>query len=159
MVTVTDKANRRCVGIWLDHREAKVVFVNDADEEVIHILSHVERHPRRSGLPATGPYEAQAVPADDSRERRYTGLLAGYLDRIIEAVEGADEIWIVGPGEAKGELRSRLDRTVRRGRSVFVESASRMSDGQLVHKVHQHFRGLPSRRQGPETAHHREPRK
>ena len=132
------------VGVWIDHRETALVFVSGAAFEVAQVLSGVERHPRRSSLPADGPYEAQLVPADDSRERRYTGLLAHYYDAIIMRVATASAILICGPGEAKRELGKRLAETAPSRRIVSVESAERMTNRQLVRRVQEHFR-LPSR--------------
>lgn len=128
------------VGVWIDHRETTLVFVSEAAVRVSRVRSRVERHPRRSSLPASGPYEAQLVQADDSRERRYSGLLARYYDAVITRVATAPAILICGPGEAKGELRKRLERTPLPDRVVCLESAQRMTDRQLVRRVREHFR-------------------
>ena len=50
------------------------------------------------------------VPADDSREREYTGHLDNYYDEVISCIRPAEAILIFGPGEAKGELRKRIER-------------------------------------------------
>jgi hypothetical protein len=70
---------RTKVGLWIDHRKALIVAVTDKGEEIRLIISKVEKQPGRpGGLRSTTPYESQLVPADDSRERRSTGLLNIY---------------------------------------------------------------------------------
>ena len=48
------------------------------------------------------------MPADDSREREYTGHL-GHYDEVISCLRPAQAILLFGPGEAKGELRKRIE--------------------------------------------------
>ena len=51
----------------------------------------------------------------------------------------AEEILILGPGEAKGELKKRLARENLGGRIVGIEAADKMTDPQIVAKVREHF--------------------
>lgn len=56
-------------GVWIDHRKALIVLMTAAGERAVHIVSKAEKHLQRSGdSPLKGRYEAQQVPADDSRE-------------------------------------------------------------------------------------------
>ena len=64
----------------------------------------VEKQRRRSGnSPLKGSYEAQQVPADDSREARLTGTLNIYYYAVIACIRDAESILIFGPGEGKAE--------------------------------------------------------
>ena len=113
-------------GLWLDHRKAVIVAVTDNGEEVKEVLSHVEKQPGRSdGAHSTTPYEAQLVPADDSRERDRTGHLAAYYDEVISHLRDAEVILIFGPGEAKGELTKRIGSDKFGGRIAGVETEYR----------------------------------
>ena len=132
-------------GVWIDHREAIVVLLTEAGEETKHISSNVEKQLRRSGEPDHGPFEAQEVPADDSREREYTGHLAHYYDGIIAQLREAGAILILGPSEAKGELRKRLEKDPGDTRRVEVETADKMTEPQLVALVRHHFHHDPAR--------------
>ena len=89
-------------GLWIDHREAVIVVLTGAGEQTKRIQSTVERQVRRAGAANSGPFEAQEVPADDSRQREYTGDLARYYDAIIAYLHDAGSILIFGPGETKG---------------------------------------------------------
>ena len=72
---------KRTVGLWIDHRKAVIVVVSDKGEETSVIESNVEKQPGRfEGKRSVDSYEAQMVPADNSRERKFTGQLNTYYD-------------------------------------------------------------------------------
>jgi hypothetical protein len=128
------------VGLWIDHRKAIVVAVTDKGEEVGLVVSAIEKQARRSPSSRhTGPYEPQQVPADDSRQRAITGHLQIYYDAIIASIRNAESILIFGPGEAKGELKKRLERIDLGGRIVGVETVDKMTDRQIATKVRRYF--------------------
>jgi hypothetical protein len=128
------------VGLWMDHRKAVIVVVTDKGEEIKLIVSKVEKQLRRSGgSPLKGPHEALQVPADDSREREFTGHLNIYYDAIIACIRDAEAILIFGPGEAKGELEKRLARKELSGRIIGIETVDKMTDRQIAAKVRQRF--------------------
>src|SRR4030043_2392070 len=128
------------VGLWIDHRKALIVAVTDKGEEISLIISKVEKQPGRSGgLRSTTSYEAQQVPADDSRERKFSGHLHIYYNAVIASIRDAESILIMGPGEAKGELKKRLVRNKLHGRIVGIETIARMTDHQIAAKVRRYF--------------------
>jgi hypothetical protein len=127
-------------GLWIDHRQAVIALVSAAGEELIEIRSHVEKQPGRlAGIRSTTPYESQQVPADDSRERQLTGQLHRYYDEVIVAIRGAESILIFGPGEAKVELKKRLEHAKLGARIIAMETADKMTNGQIAAKVRAHF--------------------
>ena len=128
------------VGVWIDHKQAIVVAVTDEGEEIGLVVSKVEKHLQRSGdSPLKGSYESQKVPADDSRQRTLTRHLNIYYEAVIACLRDAESILIFGPGEAKGELKKRLEKTKLAGRIVVVETVDKMTDRQIAAKVRQHF--------------------
>ena len=128
------------VGLWIDHRKAMIVAVTDKGEEARLVISKAEKQLRRSGdSPLKGSYETLQVPADDSRQKTFTGHLNIYYDAVIAAMRDAESILIFGPGEAKGELRKRLERNNLGGRIVAIETVDKMTDRQIAAKVRQHF--------------------
>ena len=136
---------KRKVGLWIDHRKAIVVTVTDKGEEIGLIISRAEKQPRRSGdSPLKGPYEPYHVPAQDSLQRTFTEHLNIYYDAVIASIRDAEAILIFGPGEAKGELKERLERHGLGGRVAGVQTADRMTDRQIAAKVRQHFPKWPS---------------
>jgi hypothetical protein len=127
-------------GLWIDHREAIIVLVSGKRQETRRIKSFVEKQLRRSGrLPSQGPFEAQMVPADDSREREYTGHMAHYYDEVISCIRPAEAILLFGPGEAKGELRKRIERNKLDLRITCFETSDKMTERQILQKVSRHY--------------------
>jgi hypothetical protein len=132
---------RTKVGLWIDHRKALIVAITDKGEEIRLVISKVEKQLARSGgMRSTTPFEAQQVPADDSRERKYTEHLNIYYNAVIASIRDAESILIFGPGEAKGELKKRLVRNKLRGRIVGIETIDRMTDRQIAAKVRRYFK-------------------
>jgi uncharacterized protein YunC (DUF1805 family) len=131
---------RTNVGLWIDHTKAIVVAVTDKGEEIGLIISKVEKHAIRSGdSPLKGPYESQQVPQSDSRQKTYTGHINIEYDAVIASIRDAESIIIFGPGEAKGELKERLERGNLGGRIVGIETVDKMTDRQIAAKVRQYF--------------------
>ncbi len=127
-------------GLWIDHREAVIVILSDKGQETKRIESGAEKQLRRSGRsPSEAPFEAQMVPADDSREREYTGQLADYYDQVISCLRPAEEIMVFGPGEAKGELRKRIERNKLDLRITSFEASDKMTEPQIAAKVRRHY--------------------
>jgi hypothetical protein len=128
------------VGLWIDHRKAIVVAVTDKGEETRLIISKVERQLRRSGdSPLEGAYDKAQAPARNSRQRTYTTHLNIYYDAVVACIRDAEAILILGPGEAKAELKKRLKKSNLNGRIVGMETVDKMTDHQVAAKVRQHF--------------------
>jgi hypothetical protein len=131
---------RTKVGVWIDHRKAIILAVTDEGEEIGLVVSNVEKQLRRSGdSPLKGRYESQKVPAEASRQRTFTAHLNIYYEAVIACLRDAESILIFGPGEAKGELKKRLEESKLGGRIVGVETVDKMTDRQIAAKVRQYF--------------------
>lgn len=127
-------------GLWIDHRKAVIVITSGGKEETLAITSNVDKQPGRfEGSRSTTPYEAQMVPADDSRERKFTGRLDQYYAEVIAAIGAAEAILIFGPGEAKGELKTHLDHAHLGKTIIAVETADKMTDRQIAAKIRDYF--------------------
>jgi len=127
-------------GIWIDHRNAVIVMAGPSEERTSRIDSNVEKHLERSGdSPLKGHYEPLQVPPDDRRQMALTLELNGYYDAVIAAVRDAKSLLIFGPGEAKGELKRRLERNKLGGRIAEVQTEDKMTDRQIVAKVRKYF--------------------
>jgi hypothetical protein len=122
------------VGLWIDHRKAVIVSLTARVEKTMRIISHMERHVRYSG-------GSKDAAAEDHRDRRYTDHLYKYYDRVVSCIRGAEDVLIFGPGEAKGELRARLQSDAFGGQIACLEAADKMTDRQVAAKVRLHFGG------------------
>jgi len=133
-------------GLWIDHREAVIVVLTGAGEQTKRIQSTVEKQLRRAGAAESRSFEAQEVPADDSRQSKYTGDLARYYDAIIAYLRDAGSILIFGPGETKGELKKRFEKHPSGvpARTIELATTDEMTEPQIVAMVRHHFqRDLP----------------
>jgi hypothetical protein len=128
------------LGVWIDHRKAVVVTMTGTDATIKEILSEVETQPRRSGdSPLKGSYEAVQVPADDRLQSVLTAHLNIYYDAVIDCFGDTESIFIFGPGEAKNELKQRLEAKHLSGHIVGIETVDRMTNPQIAAKVRQQF--------------------
>ncbi len=122
---------KKNVGLWIDHRKAVIVTFRDQEEEIREIRSHMEKHVRYSG--------GSDASAEDQRDRKFTGHLDKYYDKVISSIRDADSILVLGPGEAKVELKTRLDAQALGGNIVAIETVDKMTDQQLAAKVREQF--------------------
>jgi hypothetical protein len=117
-----------------------IAIVSAEGEETMEIRSNVEKQPGRfAGVRSTTSYESQQVQADDSHEREFTGHLNQYYAEVIAAIRDAESILLFGPGEAKGELRRRLEKDKLGGHIIAIETADKMTDRQIAAKVREYF--------------------
>jgi hypothetical protein len=128
-------------GLWIDHRKAVIVNVTAGAEETLEIPSNVEKQAGRfAGIRSTTPYESKLVKADDTRQRKFTGDLNQYYDEVVAAIREIDAIFIFGPGEAKGQLKKRLEYAKLGDHIVATETSDKMTTPQVTAKVREYFR-------------------
>jgi len=128
------------IGLWLDHRDAIIVILTDAGEEIKHITSDSGKHIRCSGSShSKTPEGLKEVTSEDQRDRKFDNQLNKFYDELIASIRDADSIQIFGPGEAKGELEKRLKHEQIKGQILTSETADKMTDRQVAAKVREHF--------------------
>jgi hypothetical protein len=123
------------IGLWIDHRKAVVVIITDDEEVVKEITSHMEKHVRYSNDTSEGG------ASEDIRDRQFDNHLNAYYDDVVATVRDGDSVQIFGPGEAKGELKKRLESGGFKGRILAVETVDKMTDRQIAAKVRERFSG------------------
>lgn len=128
-------------GIWIDHRQAIVVLVTGAGSDTKKIASDIGKSGRPAGSSRSKEkrYTPSDFVAEDKLERKLDSELKAYYDEVIAHIRGAEEILIIGPGEAKGQFLKRLKSKKRRGRIVELETSDKMTDRQIAAKVSEHF--------------------
>lgn len=125
---------KKRIGLWIDHRETIIVTLGEHGEETRRIESGMEKHVRFSGGSESGDRGGE-----NQRDRRFTTHLNSYYDEVIPYLREAESILIFGPGEAKGELKARLEKEKLGARIVEVETEDKMTEPQIVAKVQQYF--------------------
>ena len=125
---------KRQTGIWIDHRGAYVVSINDGAETTERIESGMEKHVRFSG-----GSQSEDGSGDDQRDRQFAAHLDKYYDEVISHLRDAESILLLGPGEAKGEFEKRLMGKGLGERIVGVETVDKMTDHQIAARVRQYY--------------------
>ncbi len=67
------------------------------------------------------------------------GHLANYYDEVISCLRPAKAILLFGPGEAKGELKKRIERDKLDLRISRFETMDKMTERQISQKVRRHY--------------------
>jgi hypothetical protein len=125
------------VGLWIDHKKTVIVTFTDKGQELKQIGAHLERDAQPSG--GWDAHSGKDYGEIDRQERHFMGHLDIYYDEIISFIHDAESILIFGPGEAKGELKKRIESKALPGRIVGVETVDEMTDPQIAAKVRKHF--------------------
>lgn len=135
---------RNYAGLWLDHRQAVIVSITDEGENIKRIDSGIERKVRLSGGSRTAktPYGPQQVSVDGKQQERINRQLHQYYQQIIRRIRDAAKILILGPGEAKTELKKEMEKSRElAAKKITVETADKMTERQIAGKVRQLFTG------------------
>jgi hypothetical protein len=128
------------VGLWIDHRKVVIVTIENKVETTREIKSDMEKHVRfSSGTHSESSDNSQGSRAEDMRDRQFGDHLNRYYDGVISSIRDADSILILGPGEAKGELESRIQREGLEGKIVGIETVDKMTARQVAAKVRDYF--------------------
>ena len=120
------------IGLWIDHKEALIVTASAENEAIKRVESHAGSHTRFSGEAARGTEE-------DARDNRFENHLRDFYDDVITNIHDADSILIIGPGEAKFELKKWLEHKHLDGRIAGVETVDKLSDHQIAASVKDFF--------------------
>ena len=123
-------------GLWIDHRKAVIVLITEEGEEVKEITSHMEKHVR-----FTGGDGSEDGSTEDVRDRQFGNHLNDFYEKVINEIRTSDIIQIFGPGEAKGELKKRLEHGGYKGNILAVETMDKMTDRQISAKVREQSPG------------------
>jgi hypothetical protein len=124
---------KKDIGLWIDHRKAVVVMISDDLEEVKEITSNMEKHVRYSNDTSEGG------SSEDVRDRQYENHLNNFYAAVIAVIRDANSVQIFGPGEAKGELKKRLESEGFKGHILAIETVDKMTDRQIAAKVRERF--------------------
>jgi hypothetical protein len=140
MPVVKEKAVKREVGLWIDHRKTVIVTFVNGSEITKEIRSNIASHARISdGSHPNAPTHSEQEMAEDTRDRRFTNHLGRYYEGVILSIRDADAIWIFGPGEAKVELGQQLEREHLGRRIVGIETVDKMTARQISARVRKHY--------------------
>lgn len=113
--------------VWLDHKEAHVMHISpeDVEKSVVHPTKPHKKLHSKSGTVGAGK------AAEDH----------AYYHAIVEALQGAQEVLVLGPAQAKLQLIKHIhshDHAMT-DKIVGVEKTDHPTDGQLVAYARKYF--------------------
>ena len=135
-------------GIWIDHHKAVVVLLTDGAETMEIIHADAEAPDSLSN--DHNAHTRNDFIAEDKRERKAMIHFVKHYDNVIAHLHHADAIFIMGPGEAKGEFSKRVEGMSLKGRISHIEVADKMTDRQVAAHVREVF-GKASEQSRPTT--------
>jgi len=77
--------------------------------------------------------------AEDVRDRRFWNHLGEYYDKVIAYIGEAKAIQIFGPGDAKHELKKRLESEGRLDNIIGIDEAEKLTYRQVAVRVRERF--------------------
>jgi hypothetical protein len=120
--------------VWIDHQHATVIdfALGDRNVQLVEREGGQRKVHRKSGFPGSGK------AADDHQ----------FHDAVATAIGDAREVLIVGPGQAKLELRRALERRHRAlfDRVVGVESVDHPNQSELLGFGQRYFKRIDALR-------------
>jgi nucleotide-binding universal stress UspA family protein len=114
--------------VWIDHREAKIFYVDASQADKLVVPSHATGHHAHHKANVTGS--------------GHQGVDKEFFKRVIEALANAADILVVGPANAKSEFKNYMTEFAPKLASqiVGVESLDHPSDPQLIALARQFFK-------------------
>lgn len=134
------KIMKKQIGIWLDFREAHLITLAGEENKVKIISSEIEDFNIKGGARSKTPYGPMDVTSEKKYLERNKNQVDRYYSKIMEYVKDAEEIFIMGPAEAKIGLRKKMVNT-----NTFhpfikgFETADSISENQKVARVREFF--------------------
>jgi hypothetical protein len=130
------------VGIWIDHGKAVVVSASADGVSVNTLESNVGLHSRYSGR--AGATMREGGPQDEGGEKRYEERyrqhLDQYYDEVISHLGQPEALLILGPGEAKLQLKERLNHSKALSKCIVgIETTDKLTDPQIIAMVKEHY--------------------
>ena len=122
----------RYIAIWIDHRSATVLtFTGENLMREQEFLSNAGPHTHGGG------WSQRRIEA-----HRYE-MLKHFYEEIIQHLGPVDEILILGPGQAKYEVRERIEHHKGlKGKVMDLVSAPEMSELELIAQAEAFFKSL-----------------
>ena len=133
--------NKR-IAVWVDHAKAHIVEIQGEEISEKTIESNVERQQHATGgtrIPGKNFMKTGGSSEQHTKAVRNEHLHRYYKDLVV-AVDGAFQLVILGPAEAKKEFATFVEKSPKlAARLTGVETAEAMTDRQLVAWAKKYF--------------------
>jgi len=132
----------KAIGIWVDHRQAVLISPKAETAIVRHLESDIEPHIHSSGgWRSGGTAGVQSITKENTADERRKHQRHAFYQEIIKAAGTDGELYILGPGPAKHELVSEIEKI--KGSNIrihAVETCDKLTEPQITAKVREFFK-------------------
>jgi stalled ribosome rescue protein Dom34 len=125
--------NKR-VGIWIDTKQAVIIFLKKKSENIKIVKSSIEARDRVPGEKKLfSRFGVQFSNFETKKENRKMHEVQNYLEKVVEEIKDAEEVVLFGPAEMKINLEKFMHKSslqlpvIRR-----VETTDNMTKNQKV---------------------------
>ena len=129
----------RNVGLWIDHKQAYLIWNEEGKVEVI--ASSIEPPAHYSGGTQLGGKQNQKADMEARGSDRFRLQIKKYYQQVMTALKDASSIFIMGPGEAKVEFQKAIRKSKDlQKRLLKVETADKMTKNQMIAYVRKFYK-------------------
>jgi len=125
------------LGVWIDHKKAVMVFLNEDRYRIEHVKSDAENHYRPSGgWKSSGTNVAQSIVKEKTAEERRKHQYHEFYKKIIDKCGNVGRMYIFGPSEAKIEFKKELGKIKNSPITIDeVAPSDKLTDHEVLQKV------------------------
>jgi len=129
----------RNVGVWIDHKQAYLIWYKEGRVEVI--LSEIEPPEHFSGGTQLGGKLNQKGDMELHHNDRYRLMLTKFYKQVVAWLKDVNSIVTMGPGEAKVEFEKVIKRQkAMQKRLLKVETVDKMTENQMIAHVRKFYK-------------------
>ncbi len=133
----------RNVGLWIDHKQAYLIWYKEGRVDVIH--SEIVPPEHFSGGTQLGGKLNQKGDMELRHNDRYRLKLTKFYKQVLAALKDTESVFVMGPGEAKVEFEKVLKRQkIMQKRLLKVETADKMTKNQMIARVRKFYKNHAS---------------
>ena len=132
---------KKQIGIWLDFKEAFIIDVNSEETKVTKIDSKIEFTHPGGGARSKTPWGPMDKISESKMLDRRTHQSTDYYKRILKTTQGAKEVFIFGPAEAKVGLLKMIEAS--KNKELIVrgyQAADAMTEKQKIATVRDFYK-------------------
>ena len=128
---------KKQTGIWIDGTKAIIVTLTDGEQKITEIESEIENRVHHEGEGNKGSFIGnQHIAKEKKFEERKKHQYDTFLKSVVDKVKHDDELYVFGPAEVKGKLKTVIDNTNHLSSKLkSIETADSMTLNQVVAKV------------------------
>ena len=128
------------IGIWLDHKCAKIVNVDGPGESMVTLKADIDTSKAKGGSRSKDPYGPVITVSEKKHQAKKEQQVKAFFDQIADFVKDAESIAVFGPGELKSHFKNfLLDDSSLKSKFTGIEAADSMTDNQVVAMVREYY--------------------